>query len=216
MAAESQQRPAKRPEEIEAVYEDLAPRFELFEPLDRLVTGRYRGRLFSRAEGRVLDVACGTGVNFRYLPEGVELVGVDLSEPMLSGARRQAASLGIDADLHRADAANLPFPEDGFDTVISSMSTCTFTDPLAVLREIDRVCNPDGRVLLLEHGRSSLGPIARFQDWWAPSHFEKTGCRWNQEPAELIAEAGFQSFKVRRRLLGIITMTKIRPTADGS
>jgi len=77
---------------------------------------------------------------------------------------------------------------------------------------MNRVCRPDGRILLLEHGRSSLGPVARFQDWWAPRHFEKMGCRWNQEPADLVAEAGFDSFDVRKRFLGILTMVRIRPT----
>lgn len=211
MAADSP-RPAKQPEEIEAVYEDMAPRFELFEPLDRLFTGRYREQLFSRAEGSVLDVACGTGINFRYLPDDVELAGVDLSEPMLVRAREEAESLGVDADLHRGDAAALPFPDDSFDSVISSLSTCTFPDPLAVLGEMDRVCHPDGRILLLEHGRSTVGPVARFQDWWAPRHFESTGCRWNQEPADLVSEAGFESFGLRRRFLGVITMMSIRPT----
>jgi len=212
MTADSRERPAKRPEEIEAVYEDMAPRFARFEPLDRLFTGRYREQLFFRASGRVLDVACGTGINFRYLPEDVELVGLDLSEPMLERAREQAAELGRDADLRRADATELPFDDDSFDTVISSLSTCTFPEPVAVLREMDRVCRPDGRILLLEHGRSSLGPVARFQDWWAPRHFESTGCRWNQEPAELVAEAGFDDFDVRKRVLGIITTLRIRPT----
>ena len=211
MSAEPRERPAKDPDELRSVYEDMAPRFARFEPLDRLVTGRYRERVFSRAEGRVLDVACGTGVNFRYLPDDVDLVGIDLSEAMLSRAREQAMELGIDADLQQADASDLPFPDDSFDAVVSSLSTCTFPEPVAVLREMDRVCRPDGRILLLEHGRSSVEPIARFQDWWAPRHFESTGCRWNQEPAALVAEAGFESVRVRRRLFGIVTTLDIRP-----
>jgi ubiquinone/menaquinone biosynthesis C-methylase UbiE len=215
MGTESTQRPAKAPGEIEAVYDDVAARFDRFEPLDHLFTGRYREQLFSRAEGRVLDVACGTGVNFRYFPADVDVVGIDLSEAMLASARDETDCLGIDAELQRADAADLPFPDDSFDSVVSSLSTCTFPDPVTALREMDRVCGPDGRILLLEHGRSSLGPIARFQDWWAPRHFEKMGCRWNQEPADLVAEAGFDSFGVRQRFLGIITLLTVRPTGDG-
>jgi ubiquinone/menaquinone biosynthesis C-methylase UbiE len=215
MGTESTQRPAKAPGEIEAVYDDVAAHFDRFEPLDHLFTGRYRELLFSRAEGRVLDVACGTGVNFRYFPADVDVVGIDLSEAMLTSARDETDRLGIDAELQRADAADLPFPDDSFDSVVSSLSTCTFPDPVTALREMDRVCRPDGRILLLEHGRSSLGPIARFQDWWAPRHFEKMGCRWNQEPADLVAEAGFDSFGVRQRFLGIITLLTVRPTGDG-
>ena len=210
--SEQRPRPSKDADEIREIYADQAPRFERFEPVDRLVLGRYRERLFSHASGRVLDVACGTGANFPYLPRDVELVGVDLSEAMLARARERLADLDLDGGVRRADAADLPFADDSFETVISSLSTCTFPEPLAVLREIDRVCAPDGRILLLEHGRSSVGPIARFQDWWAPRHFEAHGCRWNQEPADVVAEAGLEAMAVDRSLLGIVTSIVVRPS----
>lgn len=205
-------RPSKSNDEVREIYRDMAPRFDRFEPFDRLVTGRYRERLFSRASGRVLDVACGTGVNFPYLPAGVDLVGIDLSEAMLARARERLAELDLDGEVRRADAADLPFEDDRFDTVVSSLSTCTFPEPVAVLREMDRVCAPEGRILLLEHGRSSVGTVARFQDWWAPRHFETHGCRWNQEPADLVAEAGLETMAVERSLLGILTSMVVRPT----
>ena len=214
--SEQRPRPSKDADEIREIYREMAPRFDRFERLDRLVTGRYRERLFSHATGRVLDVACGTGVNFPYLPADVELVGIDLSEAMLDRAGERLTELGLDGEVRQADAADLPFEDDGFDTVISSLSTCTFPDPIAVLREMDRVCDPGGRILLLEHGRSSVGAVARFQDWWAPRHFEKHACRWNQEPADLVAEAGLEALAVDRSLLGVITSMVVRPTpADG-
>ena len=209
-------RPSKSNDEVREIYRDMAPRFDRFEPFDRFVTGRYRERLFSQASGRVLDVACGTGVNFPYLPAGVDLVGIDLSEAMLARARERLAELDLDGEVRRADAADLPFEDDRFDTVVSSLSTCTFPAPVAVLREMDRVCAPDGRILLLEHGRSSVGTVARFQDWWAPRHFETHGCRWNQEPADLVAEAGLETMAVERSLLGVLTSMVVRPSAgDG-
>ncbi|WP_101294308.1 class I SAM-dependent methyltransferase [Halegenticoccus soli] len=208
-------RPAKSADELRAIYAEQAPRFALAEPIDRLLVGRQRRRLFSRAEGRVLDVACGTGTNFRYLPDGVDLVGVDLSPEMLARARTRADRLGVDADLRAMDAADLDFPDDSFDAVISALSTCTFPDPAAVLREMARVCEPDGRILLFEHGRSSVGPVARFQDWRAEKHFEKMGCRWNQEPTEVVTEAGLEVRRVRRGRLGIFTAMEVSPVVRG-
>lgn len=205
-------RPGKTPDELREIYAEMAPRFERFEPVDRLLTGRARRRLFARAVGRVLDVACGTGINARYLPRDVELVGIDLSPAMLSRARARSDRLGIDADFRQGDASVLPFDDGACDTVVSTMSTCTFPDPVAALREMARVCAPDGQVLLLEHGRSSVGPIARFQDWRAPSHFAKTGCRWNHEPVELVTEAGIEVETVDRRLLGVFTAMVLSPT----
>jgi ubiquinone/menaquinone biosynthesis C-methylase UbiE len=201
-------------EEIRESYADHADWIDRMEWLDRRLTGRYRRELFGEANGRVLDVACGTGTNFRYLPSAVELVGIDVSPEMLSKARRRADRLGLDADLREMDAQALEFPDDSFDTVISSLSTCTFPDPVAALGEMDRVCTPDGRILLLEHGRSDVGPIARFQDWRAESHYARAGCRWNQEPLELVLRAGLSIRHVRTRALGIVTLIQARPSRD--
>ena len=197
--------------DVRETYREQAATIDRMSRLDWLLMGRYRRRLFGDASGRVLDVACGTGTNARYLPEDSEYVGVDVSPEMLTRAAHRLDDRPSETTLYEMDAQDLAFPDDSFETVVSSLSTCTFPDPVAVLHEMDRVCRPDGRILLLEHGRSSVGPIARFQDWWAPRHFESMGCRWNQEPAALVAEAGFESFRVRRRLFGIVTMLDIQP-----
>ncbi len=193
------------------VYDDLAPRFERLDRLNRLLTGRYRRRLLAGARGRTLDVACGTGENFPYLPADVDLVAVDLSPEMLDAAGRRADDLDRDAGLRVMDAAALDLPDDGFDTVVSSLSTCTFPEPEAALREMMRVCRPGGRILLLEHGRSSVGPIARFQDWRAEAHFAAAGCRWNQEPLALVEAAGLSVRRADRRLLGVLTLVEAAP-----
>jgi ubiquinone/menaquinone biosynthesis C-methylase UbiE len=209
-------RPGKSPDELRTIYDDAASRFERFDWFGHRLVGGYRRRLFERARGRVLDVACGTGANFRYVPPECDLVGVDLSEEMLDAAAREAERVERDVTLQQADATELPFPDDSFETVISSLSTCTFPDPVAVLREMGRVCAPDGRILLLEHGRSSVGPIAGVQDRLAPRHFDSMGCRWNQEPASLVEEAGLRIGAIERDLLGVLTSMVVVPGAvDG-
>ncbi|MFC4408348.1 class I SAM-dependent methyltransferase [Haloarchaeobius iranensis] len=197
--------------EIQAAYAEYADAFERFAVVGRAVTGRYRRRQFADAEGRVLDVACGTGTNFRYLPEHVDLVAVDISPEMLSKARETLAGLPVDGDLQRMDAASLSFDDDSFDTVVSALSTCTFPDPVAALREMERVCEPDGRILLVEHGLSDFGPLARYQRWRADAHYEKAGCRWTQEPLAVVEEAGLQVENARTGLLGMVTSIECRP-----
>ena len=208
-----QDRPAKRHDELQFIYADAAETFERFEALEQRLFGRYRRRLFSRAQGDVLDVACGTGSNFRHLPEGCSVVGVDLSAAMLDGARREADSLGRDVTLAHADAQRLPFDDDAFDTVVSALSTCTFPDPVAALREMVRVCQPSGRLLLFEHGRSSVGPLAWSQDRLAPRHFEQMGCRWNQDPEAVVREAGLEVRRADRHLAGVFSSIVAGPTA---
>ena len=203
-------RPMSVPE-IRDAYADYADRLGRFDWVDRLVAGRYRRARFGDVSGRVLDVACGTGPNFRYLPETVDLVGVDISPEMLDNAADRLAGLEVDGRLERMDAQDLAFEDDSFDAVVSALSTCTFPDPVAALREMERVCKPSGTVRLVEHGKSDVGPVARFQEWRADAHYAKMGCRWTQEPREVVAEAGLSVRDSSTGLLGMVTTFEVDP-----
>jgi len=197
--------------DVGATYDDHAATFARFDRVDRLLTGRFRRRQFGDATGRVLDVACGTGTNFPFVPASADLVGVDLSPGMLAHARETLADLGRDGELYRMDAQRLAFPDDSFDTVVSALSTCTFPDPVAALDEMARVCKPDGSVRLLEHGESSVGPVARFQRWRGDTHYEKFGCRWTQHPLENVEASSLRVESSDRSVLGLITTVDARP-----
>lgn len=101
--------------------------------------------LADRAPGdRVLDVGCGVGhVLERFGPRNV--VGVDLSPTMLSGARRR---LGPDPGLVRAFAERLPFPESAFDVVVCTEVLEHTMEPRSTLRELARVASPGGRIVI--------------------------------------------------------------------
>ena len=205
---------AKRPmtvEEIQDAYAGYADRLGRFQWADRLVAGRYRRARFGDVSGRVLDVACGTGPNFRYLPETVDLVGVDVSPEMLDNAADRLADLAVDGTLERMDAQDLAFDDDSFDAVISALSTCTFPDPVAALQEMERVCKPSGTVRLVEHGRSDVGLLARFQEWREETHYARMGCRWTQEPREVVAKAGLSVRDSSTGLLGMVTTFEVDP-----
>lgn len=179
--------------------------------VNRLLTARYRRRIFTQATGRVLDVACGTGTNFEYLPDSVEYLGIDISPEMLTRADNRFKQLEHGESLIEMDAQALTFDDNSFDTVISSMSTCMFPDPVAALEEMNRVCNPDGQILLVEHGRSSVGPIAWLQDWHADTRYQKTGCRWNQDPLTVVSQSKLSVDSVSTGLFGMITAIEARP-----
>ncbi len=112
-----------------------------------------------------------------------------------------------------ADAEALPFREQSFDTVVSSLALCTYVDPLAALREFSRVCRPSGRILLLEHGRSDRPWLGRFQDCRAERHARVLGCRWNREPVDLVTEAALPIRSARRLLLGTLHVIEVSPAA---
>lgn len=200
-------------QEIRAKYDAIAGAYDRMEAIAEWLGMRaLRREAFGRARGRVLEVAVGTGKNLPlYPPEVEEIVGVDLSPAMLEVARRRAAELGTDIELLEADAEALPFPDASFDTVASSLSTCTFPDPVRALREMRRVCKPDGQILLLEHGRSRSPWLARFQDRRADAQARMLGCRWNREPLELVRDAGMAVRNARRVFFGIIHLIVAAP-----
>jgi ubiquinone/menaquinone biosynthesis C-methylase UbiE len=118
-----------------------------------------RSRLLKSAAGRVLEVAAGTGSNLAHYPSGTDVTVVDLSPRMLVKAHQRGAR-----KVAVMDAQQLAFRDGSFDTVVSTLGTCTFPDPVQALREMRRVCRPSGRILLLEHGRSSRSGVAAWQD----------------------------------------------------
>jgi ubiquinone/menaquinone biosynthesis C-methylase UbiE len=188
-----------------AIHEKAAPDYRAGEWVREVAcgVGNMRRDLFARAEGRVLDVGCGYGMNFAYLPGATHVTGIDFSPTMLAMARGHAARLGIQADLRRGDAERLDFEDGSFDTVISALSTCSFFNPVEALREMKRVVRPGGRVLLVEHGRSDWPWLGRYMDRQTVSQIENGGCRWNQEPQDLVDEAGLRIVEARRRFAGV-------------
>ena len=200
--------------DIRQAFDELAPDYDRRLWFDTHILGvrRLRRTLMHKARERILDVACGTGSNFQHFPVGSDVTGVDLSEGMLDVARSTAEDLGLNVDLRVMDAEALNFDDNSFDTVVSAISTCTFPNPVQALKEMKRVCRPDGRILLLEHGRSKLGLLAAHQDRRAEAHYEAhAGCRWNQDPISLAEEAGLMLVKVKRAVLGVFYLIEARP-----
>jgi len=211
VSGDTADRPAKGHDELQSIYADAAPWFDRVAPIDALTVGRYRRRAFGDCDGRVLDVACGAGENVAAIPDGVELVGLDLSSDMLARARERAARTGRDVIFTRGTAESLPFRTDAFDGVCSALSTCTFPAPVAAIEEMARVCRPEGRVRLLEHGRSSLPGVAGLMDRYADRHFERMGCRLTQRPLSLVREAGLDVRSVDRYLGGTLSVIVAAP-----
>lgn len=197
--------------EIRRAYDEFAPNYRRYAWFENTLLGlnRQRRRLMGRASGAILDVACGTGENFTYLPAASRITAVDLSPGMVAQAERRAHELGRPIQTLTMDASALQFPDDSFDTVVSALATCTFPDPIAALKEMERVCKPDGRILLLEHGRSRVDWIGRYQDRRAHSHFQAAGCRWNQEPVGIVKAAGLEILSANRSFFGVFHTMEI-------
>lgn len=176
-----------------------------------LGVGRLRRRLLKRASGQILEVACGTGLNFRmYLPD-TKFTAIDLSEEMLKLAQEKARFLDLNVNFALMDAERLALQDRSFDTVISSLSLCTFPNPTAALSEMARVCKPDGRIFLLEHGRSNYKWLGRWQDYRAQRHAQAFGCQWNREPLELVRQSNLTLTDANRTFLGVLHLIEAKP-----
>jgi len=192
--------------ELQRAYDEIAAQYEKRIWFDQHILGvaRLRKKLLSKANGKILEVACGTGQNLPLFALYSEITAVDLSPKMLEVARENAAKHGLNVSFAMMDAEKLEFPDGSFNTVVSTLSTCTFPNPIKALQEMKRVCQPNGLILLLEHGHSDLPWFANFQDRNEYKHYqEHAGCRWNQEPLDLVQSAGIKVLKNKRNILGM-------------
>lgn len=198
---------------VQELYDEAAGHWRLLGLVDSvLLVNRLRKKHFSTAMGQVLDVACGTGENFEYLEGAVSVTAFDLSAEMIEEARRRTRQMRADIDFAVGDAEQMPFSDERFDTVISAFSTCTIPDYASAFREMVRVTRPGGRVLLLEHGRSSVGWISRRQDRRIKQVCERSACRNNRDVAADLTVAGLEPSSHLTSHLGMMNRVTIDVT----
>jgi ubiquinone/menaquinone biosynthesis C-methylase UbiE len=166
--------------------------------------GGGREWLGERAQGRVLEVAIGTGRNLPHYPAGAAVTGIELSPAMLAIARQRAAGLGRDADLQEGDAERLPFGDASFDTVVCALSLCTIPDPAAAIGEMNRVLVPVGRLLLLDHIGSNWPPVHAAQWLLEQITIRAAGEHFTRRQLPLVRAAGFQVIETERRKAGTV------------
>jgi len=143
--------------------------------------------------GRVLEVSCGTGDNFPYLPENIDLHGLDLSLGMLNVCRRHLRRWKRSASLYQALAESLPFEDDSFDTVYHVGGINFFNDGAQAVREMVRVAKPGTKIVIVdETERLASGTYEKIP--FVGSHFKNRADI--RIPLELVPE-GMLEVQVR-------------------
>ncbi|MBX6425962.1 MAG: methyltransferase domain-containing protein [Variibacter sp.] len=154
---------------VEKAYARWAPVYDLV--FDKVMAAGRRAAVEAamRAGRRVLDVGVGTGLELRYFHDSAEVVGVDLSEPMLRKAQERIRAGGMRhiAGLCVMDAARLAFPDETFDAVIAPYVITVVPHPEASLDELIRVVRRGGDVVLVNHIGADRGPRAVLERWLA-------------------------------------------------
>jgi phosphatidylethanolamine/phosphatidyl-N-methylethanolamine N-methyltransferase len=120
--------------------------------------------------GRILDVGIGTGISLLDFAPSNQIVGVDISEPMLRRARQRVAEAGLKnvACLAVMDAERLGFADAYFDVLVAQYVITAVPNPDAVLTEFARVTKPGGEIILVNHIGAERGPRRLFELCFAP------------------------------------------------
>lgn len=139
----------------------------------------------SRARGRTLEVAVGTGLNLPSYPAEIDLVGVELSPRMLAHAQGRAAGLGLDAELREGNAHRLAFADASFDTVVCTLSLCSIADHRLAMAEMIRVLRPGGKLILADHVLSSVAPV-RLAQRFVEMFSSRVGEYFTRRPLRLL------------------------------
>lgn len=197
---------------VEIMSSSLAKWYDFFmSPLER---GKFKGirkELLKRANGRVLEIGSGTGINFP-LYEAVE--GVTAIEPnqyMIDRSLQKKKLATVPIEIVKTGAERLPFEDDTFDTIVATLVFCTIPDVEKALHEMKRVCKPSGKILFFEHVKMENTFLANLQNWLTPFWSKICdGCCLNRDTINLLRINGLRVNKVKAFYKGLFVFIEAR------
>lgn len=187
---------------MSAVWDKRARFYDMFEGSD-LRRGPAKAALFRAMAGRVLFVAVGTGLDVKHFPPDREIIAIDISDEMLRRAAPRCQCYAGNLRLVQADALNLCFPDDSFDTVVTSCTMCSVPNPRRALEELYRVLRPGGQLLMFEHMQSRNWVLSLVLDLMT-LFTRRKGTEMNRHTLDYVIAAGFHITQIECVFLDII------------
>lgn len=198
-------------ETIKKRYNRIAKYYDAFEALmEKGQIRKWRALIWKQVHGKVLEVGVGTGKNIPYYPDNTEVTAIDFSEKMLEKAREKATLLKKAVDLRLMDVQNLEFPDDSFDTVITTFVFCSVPNPIKGLQEIKRVLKKDGRIIMLEHVRSANPLMGIMMDFINPLTVRISGANINRKTVENLKKAGLKIEIEQNLMLDMVKLVRCK------
>ena len=153
----------------------------------------YRSRVLGTAEGRVLEIGIGSGLNLPHYRDVVRhVIGLEPSSKLLTMARGAGKKAVPSVELVQGSAEAIPLENESVHTVVSTWTLCSVPAVEGALAEIRRVLKPGGRLLFVEHGLSPDSGVRLWQDRLTPMWKRIAGgCHLNRPIPQLIERAGF-------------------------
>jgi ubiquinone/menaquinone biosynthesis C-methylase UbiE len=153
----------------------------------------YRERVIGAAEGRVLEIGSGSGLNLPYYRPSVQEIWALEPDPNLIKMARRVPHAEIPVNFIEASAETIPLDDSSVDTVVTTWTLCTIPGADAALSEMRRVLRPGGRLLFVEHGLSPDRGVRWWQDTLTPVWRRISGgCHLNRPIRSMIEDGGFR------------------------
>ena len=155
---------------------------------------RQREKVVPLAEGRVLEIGIGSGLNLPFYDKSKvdEIWGLDPSEELSEMARTVATQEGMKVNFISSGAEDIPLPDDHFDSVLITYTMCTIPEVIRANTEIRRVLKNQGKMIFCEHGAAPDDNIRKWQKRINPFWGKIAGgCNINRNIPSLIQESGF-------------------------
>ena len=163
-----------------------------------------REKVVPGANGRVLEIGIGTGLNMPYYDKSkvTKITGLEPAAQMLRLASRRIAQAGLPVELIGLSAERIPLNDASFDTVLMTYTLCSIPDPGAALKEMRRVLAANGKLIFCEHGRAPDEGVRRWQDRLTPYWKRFTGgCHLNRDVPAILQDAGFECSQIQTMYL---------------
>ncbi|MES2985966.1 MAG: class I SAM-dependent methyltransferase [Patescibacteria group bacterium] len=159
----------------------------------------YRKDTASKANGIVLEIGFGSGLNLPYFTNVSKLYALDPSDELYTLAQERIYKVSFTIEQLQASAENIPLDTNSIDSVISTWTLCSIPYPEIALKEIFRVLKPSGKFLFIEHGKSPRSFITKIQNFLTPiSKRVAGGCHMNRDIEKLILDAGFEIQQIEK------------------
>ena len=181
----------------------------VMEPLERKSFRKLRKKLIAEAEGNILEIGSGTGLNFPLYRQDARVSAIEPNPAMAKRARKRIVMAKAKIQVFAASGELLPFPDNSFDTAVGTLVFCTIPDPAAALQELRRVLKPDGKLLLLEHVKMEQSFLAAAQHVLTPAwKVLGDGCHLNRDTLSKIIDSGFKVIKAEKYHRSLILLVK--------
>jgi ubiquinone/menaquinone biosynthesis C-methylase UbiE len=154
----------------------------------------FRERVIGAAEGKVLEIGVGSGMNLPFYRSPVrEILALEPAPRLLTMAKSASPTTGVPVNFLEASAEAIPLDQQSVDTVVTTWTLCSIPQAAVALAEMRRVLRPSGKLLFAEHGQAPDASVRRWQDRLTPAwRYFGGGCHLNRPIRSMIEAAGFR------------------------